>query len=84
MAVNIGKSEAHKITQRALWCMGRNKNCADDGIFGAGTLTLVNSFGVFLMPVLRALRLQFYESLVAYDKEDVSFKDGWIARTLSL
>lgn len=82
MAVNIGNVQAVKILQRGCIAATFTRGCLSaDGLMGENTIGLVNSLGEKLLPVLVAIRAEFYRNLVANRPKDEIFLDGWLNRT---
>jgi len=80
-AVNIGKSEAVKIIQRACNKVNAKPVLIVDGIFGAKTSYAINSYEDKrrLLLVFRKMRADFYHELVNRDPEKYRrFLNGWL------
>lgn len=82
MTVQHGKKKAAELTQRAVnaFTLGTD-NLNIDGKFGTLTVAAVNKWGrVNLMPLFIAVRESLFRCIVAHDKSQKKFLDGWIAR----
>src|SRR5260221_11253044 len=65
MAVNMGKVNAVKCSQRAIWAVLHEwEKLKDNGVLDNKTLSLLNQRGFLLMPALRAERANYYRDLV--------------------
>lgn len=82
MAVNHGKTQAIKITQRALWpyFSGNLAYIVDDGILGSRTMLEINHQGINLKYTLQSERAGFYRLLVALEPSRKEFLNGWLNR----
>lgn len=82
MWVNMGKKQAIRIVQRALWACGISRTVIkDDGILGPQTLTRINQIsGTLLNVALRSERAAVYRLIVATHPENNVFLNGWLAR----
>jgi lysozyme family protein len=79
MAVNMGHSQAHKITQRA--CLDCGHTVSVDGFLGEKTLAAVNSIPeTNLLMAIKARAGSFYRDLAASKPSNVQFLKGWLAR----
>lgn len=84
-AVNMSNLQAHKIFQRSTWAFNQKLNyIEDDGIFGDESIHAANSYGLMLLPAMRAERAGFYRSLVNKDLSQAVFLNGWLKRTYAL
>ena len=83
MCVNMGASQAHKITQRA--CNKMGKDLVVDGIIGSQTRQTINSLenGEALLEGLRLEQVAFYNRLVEKKPVLNKFLKGWTRRALT-
>lgn len=85
MAVNHGFNQAIKIVQRGTWAFTGIKNyLPDDGIMGLSTLSVINSLGYELYPVIVAIRAEFYRQLVILHPKDEANLEGWLKRCYTM
>ena len=81
MSVNMGLSQAVKITQRACCAAQKNKDyLKDDGLFGPKTLQAINQASFMLIPALIAAREGFVRQLIAVNPKLNVFLNGWLVR----
>jgi len=84
-AVNESNKQAHKFFQRATWAFTQKLNyIEDDGIFGDLSIRAANSYGIMLLPAMRAERAGYYRSIVNKDLSQAIFINGWLNRTYAL
>jgi len=83
MSVNMGASQAHKITQRA--CNKMGKDLVVDGIIGSQTKRIINSIDEddALLEGLRLEQVAFYNRLVEQKPVLNKFLKGWTRRALT-
>lgn len=85
MAVNMGPANAHKVTQRAVWAMSKNRELLlDDGVMGEKTIIFLNSYGVNMMPPLRAERAGWYRRDVVERSQLAEDLNGFLNRCYAL
>lgn len=81
MAVNMGISQAIKLTQRAVWACQKKKDfITDDGLLGAKTIQAINHCSFMLLVGLAAQRDGFYRQLVALNPKREGELNGWLNR----
>lgn len=85
MAVNLGIGQAARIIQRASWALTFTRlYLRDDGIIGPKTIGVINSLGEELLPILVAIRGEFYRSLVMMKPKEEANLNGWLERCYSV
>jgi lysozyme family protein len=79
MAVNMGKSQAHKLAQRAAQACGAK--IEDDGILGSLSIAAINGIDAEVMLAsLRATQAGWYRALANARPQFESFINGWLRR----
>lgn len=79
MAVNMGKSQAHKLAQRAAQACGAKLE--DDGVLGPVSIGAINGIDEgAMMAALKATQAAFYRSLASAKPQFKSFINGWLKR----
>lgn len=86
MIVNMGQSQAVKLTQRALWAFYKKRYyIIDDGILGSRTLDELNQAGELLLLPLMSERAGYYRLLAAvYPEIHKGELNGWLNRCYTI
>lgn len=83
-AVNHGVQQANKFLQRAIMAVDTPPSLVeDDGVMGNITLSRVNSADIDKLALwccMKAIRADFFRSLVRKDKTQEKFLKGWLVR----
>ncbi len=85
MVVNLGSPQAIRCVQRGICAATFSRGqLLVDGLLGERTIGNINSIGEELLPILVAIRAEFYRFLAATRPKDEVFLDGWLNRAYSL
>jgi lysozyme family protein len=81
MVVNHGISQAIRMVQRGLWAVLYDREILRcDGIIGFKTIGYLNSIAGEILPIIIAIRGEFYRSWVMNSPKDTEFLEGWLNR----
>lgn len=82
MCVNLGLVTGIKIVQRSLCAQNlKQYYLRDDGVLGDMTLNAINSESFHLLPVIVAVRTEYYRHLVDTNPRNREFLNGWLSRS---
>lgn len=88
LAINMGSSQAFKITQRAINSTS-NSNLVVDGVFGAKSLAAINQYTTTeqqqkLITAISDQAWKFYQQVIANNPKNSAFSKGWFNRAYSI